>query len=314
MSKQPLAVRVALYLVIILGIVFGLSKFKFLSSEAKFTFDFKDKNLSAVFQSIPKTSGTYTFYIESLASGEKFGVMENTPMPAASLYKLYLLAAVYREITQGNLKLDDSLTASKNYLTKELGSVDFGYEESGDQISYTVNEALIRIGRISDNFAAIMLTDKIGVGKMKEMATILRAQNTNFNGDLITTSAFDIAEYFKALYKGEIVSREVSDSISKILEASVINDRIPANLPKEIEIIHQPSSDKAGYIEKKPLKIIHKTGELAGIRNDAGIVFLEGHPYVIVIMSKDLRHEDEGVSTLAEISRRFYDYFSNELN
>ncbi len=312
--KQPWRVRITIYLVIILGLVFALSNFKPFSSESIFTFNFKEKSLSTIFQSTPKTSGTYAFYIESLSSGEKFGYQENTPMPAASLYKLYLVAAVYKEIAEGRLKLEETLSASKDYLTRELGSVDSGYEDRPSSISYTVEEALIRIGRISDNFAAIMLIDKIGLDKIKQTVAELGAKNTNFEGDLITTSVADIAGYFKQLYRGEIVSREVSDSISKILEISVINDRIPANLPKEIEIIHKPSSNKAGYIEKKPLKIIHKTGELSGIRNDAGIVFLESHPYVIVIMSKDLKREDEGVTTLAEISKRFYDYFSSELN
>ncbi|QQG43088.1 MAG: serine hydrolase [Candidatus Daviesbacteria bacterium] len=300
MPKQPWGIRIALYTVIILVSFLALFKLNIFSSEATFIFNFKDKSLSTIFNSTPKTKGTYSFYVESLLSGEKYGYQENTPMPAASLYKLYLLAAVFKETEDGRLKTEDKLSAPKDYLIKRFGSVDFGYENAPGTISYSVEEALVRVGRISDNFAAIMLTDKVGVDKIAQMAAALGAKNTRFDQDSITTSAFDIAEYFKALYRREIISPEVSDKIIKLLQTSVIKDRIPAQLPGNV-------------------RVIHKTGELARIRHDAGLVYLNSSEvdegaYVIVMMSKDLQREDEGVETLAQLSKRFYDYFSSRLD
>jgi beta-lactamase class A len=100
-----------------------------------------------------------------------------------------------------------------------------------------------------------------------------------------------MSTYFKALYKGEIVSKTAADDILSILELSQLNNRIPDQLPEGT-------------------KVIHKTGELSKIRHDAGIVYLEGHPYIIILLSKDLLFEDDGIETLSNISKAVFDYFS----
>lgn len=273
-----------------------------------FSFDFKSKGLSEIIQRyISQQNGKLAVYIENLQTGEKYSYKELEIFPAASLYKLILLAAVLKEVEAKELSLDDTLVNTKTHLINVLGEEDFGYEDMPENITFTINEALQRVGRISDNFAAIMLTEKlralrVGRGGGNEqssssnkllirMAQDLGMNNTNFDRDPIETTVWDIGRYFKLLYKGEVVSIGVSDKIIELLSLSNINDRVPAKLPEGI-------------------KVVHKTGELPRIRHDGGIVYLEESPYVIVLFSKDLQYEDEGVETLANISRDVYKYFS----
>lgn len=248
--------------------------------------------------------GQYSIYIEDLTDTESYSLKASEIFPAASLYKVFLMAAVLSEVEEGSLGLDDNLSSTKSHLTDILGEVDYGYDQAGEEIGYSVEEALTRIGRVSDNFAAIMLAEKVGWNKVQSMAEGLGTRDT-FLKDPITTTAFDIALFFKKLYQKQVVSTAVSDKIETYLSLSQLNNRIPALLPEDV-------------------RVIHKTGELARTRHDAGLVYLEGRParsasqsdaggpYVIVMMSQDLKYEDEGVEVLANISKDVFDYFKNK--
>lgn len=238
--------------------------------------------------------GDYAVFVKDLIPEGKRNAYINSDgvFEAASLYKIFLMAATFEAISTGKMTLDTEISAKLSHLEAVLGSVDFGYQHlSGNEVAtYTVAECLDRIARISDNYAAIMLAEKVGWDDVQSFADNQGAINTTIKNP-ISTSAEDIGLMLEKLYKGEAVSFEASEQIIELLSKAQINNRIPAKLPKE-------------------LKIAHKTGELASVRNDAGIVFLEGNPYVIVIMSQNLKGEDEGIENLAEISRIVYDYYA----
>lgn len=268
-----------------------------------FHFEFRSETLSKIIQKNLWEKGDYAIYIEDLSDHEIFTLRSNDEFPAASLYKVYLIASVLKEIEDGNLSLEDKISASKDYLKNRLGGDDFGYDDVPDQIEYSVEEALERVGRISDNYAAIMLTDKIGVEKLKNMTESLEATSTEFEDP--TTTASDIATFFKKLYLKQIISENVSNEIDKILSLNQLNDRIPQGIliSNENRIPEIPDG----------VKIIHKTGELPGVRHDAGIVYLpNGKAYIIVLMSQNLEYEDDGVETLANISNDVYEYFNSK--
>ena len=267
-----------------------------------FSFSFQSEKLNSIVSKNTGKIGEYTVYIEELApEGEIYALRSSDAFPAASLYKVYLLAAVLKKIEDGpstssGLKLEDGVTAEKSHLIEVLGNDEFGIQDLPDQVEFTVDEALTRVGRISDNFASLMLAEAVGWEKIQSMADSMGAKNTKVypppaGGGLIQTSAEDIALFFKKLHRREIVSSAVSEQIIKYLSLNQINDRIPAG---------------GG-------KVIHKTGELPRVRHDAGIVDLgNGRAYIIVLMSKDLQYEDEGVETLAKISKDVYEYFKRK--
>lgn len=313
MNRTKLGILTLIGLAILVGLsrllnssgVLGAGTFSFQFDKAR-----HDVNLENVVNAnLRGKSGNFAVYIEELPASpsaalknpKRYAVNESEVFPAASLYKLVLMAAVEKEIEGGRLKREDAVSSNKQHLTEVLGGVDFGYEDVSGQISYTVDEALIRVGRISDNFAAIMLTEKIrqtrlaqegsAEGLLFQMVKELGMNHTDFTADPINTTALDIATFFKQLYLGRVVSVTASGKIKEYLSLSKINNRIPAGVPEGV-------------------KVIHKTGELARVRHDAGIVFSSGSPYIIVLLGKDLKYEDEGVETLAGISKDVYNYFS----
>jgi len=78
----------------------------------------------------------------------------------------------------------------------------------------------------------------------------------------------------------------------KILFDQKFNEIIPANLPKNV-------------------KVAHKTGSITGVQHDSGIIFLpDGRKYVLILLSKNLKNADDGVKTLAKISKLIFDYLN----
>lgn len=287
----------------ILGISFPSMDFK-----SSFNFSFENADISKIVQAdLSGKQGHYAIYVENLSTQEKYGFNESEILPSASLYKVFLIAAVIEKIENNELTLEDTVTSSKKHLEDVFGGTDFGYEDAPETIDYTIDEALTRVGRISDNFAAIMLAEKIGWDNVQIQADKIGAANTKIKSP-ITTTAYDIGTFFKKLYLGEVVSASGSQKIIEYLSLNQLNNRLPAQLPEGI-------------------KIVHKTGELSRVRHDAGIIYccstqaetqdptnknINSQPYVIVVMSKDLQYEDDGVETIASISKDVYEYFKSK--
>ena len=278
----------------VLGISFPAGMFNF-TSNFSFMFETQSSGLSKVVgERLAGADGEYAVYIEDLSDGENYGLKQYDSFPSASLYKVFLMAAVLKKVENGELTLDSKVSSTKKHLASVLGSVDFGYEEAPEEISYTIQIALERVGRISDNFASLMLAEKVSWDQVQEVVDSIGTTNTIIKSP-IRTSAADVGLFFKKLHQKEVVSPKVSEQIMEFLSLNNINDRIPAKLPEGV-------------------KTVHKTGELSRLRHDAGLVYFAYSTtgYVIVLMSKDLQYEDQGIEVLANLSKDVYDYLKSK--
>ncbi|MBI2021336.1 serine hydrolase [Candidatus Daviesbacteria bacterium] len=266
----------------------------FFDFSKSFSFNFQDPKLARIIrQKLDGQVGEYAIVVKGLSSGSKlhYSLNEKKVLPSGSLYKLFLMAATLKQVEEGKLREDQVLTSSINHLKDVLGFEEFGYDSSeGDEISYSVSDALTRVATLSDNYASILLAEKVGWDNIQKQANMIGAESTTIK-DPISTNASDITLFFEKLYKKEIVSEKTSEKLIELLSSSRLNNRIPAKLPKDI-------------------KIAHKTAELSKLRHDAGIVFLDNEPYLIVLMSSNVKYEDEAVELLADISKEVFDYFS----
>lgn len=257
---------------------------------------FDDKDLEGLItKELKDVDGEFAVVVESYESSasskptKQVHINDEAIFPAGSLYKLFVMAAVLKEVEEGKLRMDQRVSASKEHLDEVLGGTEYGYEEVEGDITFTVDQALERIARLSDNYAAIILAEKVGWNKVQAQAKATGASTTVVKSP-ISTTPYDISIYLRNLYQGRVVSKESSQKIVDYLARSQLNNRIPKQLPEG-------------------LKIAHKTGELSGVRHDAGIVFLpDGKAYTIVLMSKNLTFEDQGIEALARVSKVVYDY------
>jgi beta-lactamase class A len=85
-----------------------------------------------------------------------------------------------------------------------------------------------------------------------------------------------------AIYHGKVLNQQSTDDFFKMLSTNK-SSFIPRDLPPD-------------------LKIANKPGELEAVRNDSGIVFVEGRPYVICVMTAFLRNERQGEEAISKVS------------
>ncbi|MDO8269886.1 MAG: serine hydrolase [Candidatus Levybacteria bacterium] len=237
---------------------------------------------------IEAQQGKYSVVIKNLKTGEEYYLNEKERYAAASLYKLWTMATVFQQIKDGKLTMDKTLSADIATLNKAF-ALGEDAEASEGAITRTVEEAVEQMITISHNYSAILLTYVVKNANVRQF--LLNYQLTDSKtGSPPTTTASDISEYYEKLYSGEIISKELSAEMLEILKRQKLNDRIPKYLPE-------------GTV------VAHKTGELGGVKHNAGIVYSEKGDYIIVLMS-ETKAPLKAAEVEAKISKEVWDYFN----
>lgn len=262
--------------------------------------DHKSEDINGILQAnFAQKKGKYSVVIADIKHNKKYVYGENAFIGSASIYKLAILYKAFEEIERGTLKKDEILSGKKSELDAMLGdeeevnSSDISIDPADDEeISYTVDLAMRLMIRISDNYAALLLAEKLGWAK-----TQMSLEDAGIEGfDLISpdaprVSANATAKLLEKIYKKEAVSKVASEEMMQILLEQQINDRIPKYLSKDI-------------------KVAHKTGDLEKIRHDAGIIFGKKGDYIFVFLTES----DQPVETsdlIASVSKSVFDILEN---
>ena len=243
-----------------------------------------DNLLNQVQSLLPTDNGTWSVYVCNLLK-DSDGTINDTPMQAASLIKLYIMGAVYEDY--------DTLAQAHN--SDDLDS----------KISAMIS--------VSDNDAANTLVNWLGNGDdaagmdkvnsfcqehgftSTQMNRLLLADNSN--GDNYT-SAKDCGNFLKQIY--QIASGTLPSSTLPNAEAMYFQlktqqhkNKIPAMLPEGVGTAN-------------------KTGELDTVENDAAIIFdtAKGIDLVVCFMSQDLTDTSAAQNTIASDARAIYGYYN----
>ena len=238
------------------------------------------RRLEALIAAFPGRTGVWI--ADPVSSAPLYSRDANTPIVSASLYKLGVLFEAERRVDQGELRYADSVTIGADDVSDE-GSV----YEVGAVVS--VDEALEAMITVSDNGTALALWHRFGGDAMD--ASLARAGlgdlhvTLDANGNTVATPRA-IGTFFRLLARRELVSAAASDRMLRRLERQKINDRLPAELPAKTVIAH-------------------KTGNLAGVAHDAGIIVTSSGARIVVVMTWDA---SEGANALiAAIGAVVYD-------
>jgi beta-lactamase class A len=204
----------------------------------------------------------------------------------ASLYKLFVLWGVQRAIGDGRLEDDTLLT----FTEEDDNSEDDGYLpwSYGDLVS--VAEARELMITASNNSAAWLLGRTVG---WDEIDRLLRAngfsQSFTVEGK---SSPREIAAYFDGIVTRSLDPRLRAADYALMLEllrGQLINSYLSPGFPA--------SADFA-----------HKTGNLPGVINDAGILFLpDGRVVTIAVMTEG--DEEASFALLREVAAAVWAYY-----
>jgi beta-lactamase class A len=224
---------------------------------------------------------------------------------AASTMKVAVLIELYRQAHQGSLHLDEPVPIRNQFRSLVDGSP-FALDPQDDSETElyraigetrTLRQLSELMITVSSNLATNLLMDKLGVDNIRAGMHALGADGMNVRRDLEdgkaferglnnTTTANALLRLMEAIAKGDAVDKGSSGEMLAVLERQTVNDRIPAGLP--------PGT-----------RVAHKTGEITGIRHDAGIVFA-ARPFVLVVLTRGARSPEAGSELIAEITRQLY--------
>jgi beta-lactamase class A len=253
--------------------------------------------------------GDFAVSFYDLNTKTTFGIHDKNEFHAASTMKTPVMIEVFKQIKEGNLKLEDSILIKNEFrsiVDKSPYKMDIGsdsddviYKKIG--IKMSVYDLVYQMITVSSNLATNILIDIVDPKKVTQSMRDLGAMDIQVRRGVEDTKAFDLGLnntttahdlmlIFKALANKEIGDLDY-DKMLGILADQKFNEIIPAKLPKN-------------------LKIAHKTGSITGVQHDSGIVFLpDGRSYVLVVLSKKLKDVEKGVDILSEISKMIYTEF-----
>lgn len=251
-----------------------------ISQEDEFSCDLTDlqDEVKEVIKGVQEiTGGDWSVYVTIPKTGDYMSINQ-TPMQAASVIKIYVMGAVYeqydelKETYQGYYDVDEliesMITISDNVATDTLvNMLGRGSNEDGRAV---VNEFCSKYGFTGTSMDRMMGDD-------------------NIYSDNYTTTE-DCAKFLEMAYNGEF---EHSKDMLNYLSAQTRTTKIPAGVPDNV-------------------RVANKTGELDDVQNDVAIVFTK-YPYIVCVISDGVMDYESSVQGVVDISSTVYNYISEEL-
>lgn len=257
-------------------------------SATVFKFFFSPTLQQTVEKSLAGTTGRYAVYIKNLKTGQTYSLRTDEIFEVGSLYKLWVMGTVFKKIKASELKEADSIEGDIVELNTKFGIASEEAELTEGHLQYTIKSALEQMITISHNYAAFMLTEKVGNEAIADFLKEYGLSKSSLNPPQATAS--DLAKLLEGLYQGKIVDETASRKMLELLLRQKINDRIPKLLPKDT-------------------KVAHKTADIGFFEHDVGIVFSKKADYMIVVLSESQSPQAAG-ERIADLSKAIYDYFA----
>ena len=228
--------------------------------------------------------------IEDLTTGDHYFLREDEVFAQASSIKITVLANLYLQAQQGKLKLTDLYTVQTSDLVPDSDIVN-GLTPGVTRI--TLRDLATMMVAVSDNSATNVLIDRVGMQNVNAMLDGLGLSHTRLRRKMMDLEAAkqgrenistprEMMTLLDAIYHGKLLNKESTGDFFKMLSTNK-QSFIPRDLPPD-------------------LKVANKPGELEAVRNDSGIVFVEGRPYVICVMTGFLRNERDGEEAITKVS------------
>jgi len=228
--------------------------------------------------------------IEDLTNGDHYFLHEDEVFAQASSIKITVLACLYLQAEQGKLKLTDLYTVQSSDLVPDS---DIMNGLTPDVTRVTLRDLATMMVAVSDNAATNVLIDRAGMQNVNAMLDSLGLTHTRLRRKMMDLEAAkqgrenissprEMMMLLDAIYHGKLLNKESAADFFKVLSTNK-SSFIPRDLPAD-------------------LKVANKPGELEAVRNDSGIVFVEGRPYVICVMTGYLRNERDGEEAISKVS------------
>jgi beta-lactamase class A len=242
-----------------------------------------------------EAEGVVGYTVVDITSGERFARLDQTAFPTASTIKLAILYELLRRSDEGAIALD------------QVAPMDRTRAVPGGLLYELANPALsprdLAVAMIlqSDNTATNVLIDRVGMAAVNQRMAALGLTGTKLRRFMIDLDA---------ARRGEENVSTPSDLARLVLIFHRGEGLTPASHKLALEILQKPKATPIRAGVPAHVRIASKSGELEGVRADAGVVYVPGRPYVFVAMGTYLQETANPRTPLEALARASYEYFS----
>jgi beta-lactamase class A len=229
-----------------------------------------------------------------LTGGRTLALHGDTQFPQASVIKIPILARMFQAARAGKFRLDDRLTLDPHDAVG--GSGHLRERLKNGPVTLTWRDLITAMIEDSDNTATNKCIEIAGMDGVNRMMDELGLRHTRLRRRMMDVAAVargeenvstpgEMARLVEMIYRGKLVDEAASQEIRELLKR--VSGGIREGLPLDVETAS-------------------KTGEIPGARGETGIVFLQGRPFVLSVMSAFI---DDRRSPVPEVTRIVYPYF-----
>jgi beta-lactamase class A len=241
--------------------------------------------------------------ILDLTTGQQLLMHPDEVFPQASSIKIAVLAELYHQAEQAAAGTPSKAKLTDPYVVRTSDLVPDSNIMGGltPGITALTNRDLATIMvAVSDNSATNVLIDRLGMDNVLSLTQRLGLTHTQLRRKMMDLKAAaegrenistprEMMQLLEHLYRGKVIAPPLIEDFFTVL-ATPKQSWIPRDLPEG-------------------LKIANKPGELEGVRNDSGIVFLKNRPYILCVMTTYLVSERAGEDAITRISAATYTLF-----
>jgi beta-lactamase class A len=252
---------------------------------------------------VQETDAVVGVAIVDLTDQRSFFLHADEVYPTASTIKIAVLAELYRQNERGagggaaGAKLGDLYTVDAKDV---VGGSDIMAGLTAGVTRITNRDLATMMVAVSDNSATNVLIDRVGMDRVNELLSPLGLEQTRLRRHMMdvkaaregrenTATPHELVTLLGALYRGQVFSKATTDDFFRMLGTHK-DSYLPRLLPANVRTANKP-------------------GDLDGVRNDAGIVFVADRPFAIAVMTTFGRDERDSERSIARIARAAWVYF-----
>ncbi|MGD6872796.1 serine hydrolase [Sutcliffiella horikoshii] len=249
---------------------------------------------------VDSTAGHVSYVIDD-GNGQRLGKDADVTKKAASLIKIPIMMAVFKQVEAGILSLSDRYSIDNRNIVSGAGVIQFMESDT----SFTLGELLTLMIIVSDNIATNKVIDIIGWNVVNDFCREQGLTNTKLERVMMDfkaadvglenrTSALEMIECLKYLHiedaERAVFSDESRQKMLRILGGQQLLDKLPF------------------YMDLELVGIANKTGELPGVEHDCGIVTYKGEKLFVAVLIDDLVDNSIGKRAIQEIGKVVEEY------
>jgi D-alanyl-D-alanine carboxypeptidase (penicillin-binding protein 5/6) len=252
--------------------------------------------------------GDVSVAVKHLKTGESFSHKADEPMPTASLIKLPIMVEAYRQAAEGKVLLTDRVIFHDQDKTPGSGILSTHFS---DGATFSLRDAIRLMIAYSNNTGTNLVLGKIGLPTTNETMESLGLPNTKVHGLVFRPDASIEPERRKQFGLGSTTATEMIRLVEMIQMKKVVT---PEACDAMLDHLRHCEDKRLSRLLPTGIKVAHKTGSVAVVRTDAGLIEAKSGPIAICVLTnnnKDQRwtEENAGEVLTSKIAREVYDHF-----